>query len=187
MSFDPAAIALLNQANAAYAASKASSGTREWPPVGTHDCTLIGVTVKATEYEYNKVKVPAADVFFEYSWLPNDPQAADFDPTRTEPLDWPGARIRVIPGYESNPNLKDGQKTGLRIDMERLKGAITKILRKSEQECTNVFADLDTIAKELADTTRQVLVQVRITHRTYKDREGKDAVDRKENIVDRIS
>jgi len=193
MAFEPDAIALLNQANQAYAEAKASTGVREWPsPVNTqHDCALIGVQVKPGEAEYNKVKMPCIDIFFEYSWMPT-PGNPGYDPTRHEPLIWQGARARIIPGYEKNPNIKDGQKTGLRIDTERLKGAITVILEKSEKECTNLLGDLTKIAEMVSDVNRTILVGVYVEARTYQTvdqatGQKKDNIARKDWIRDRVS
>lgn len=182
--FDPQAVAMLQAANQAYAESAASSEVREWPPQGSHDCILRGVSLKAGDTTVNGAKIPLTLVSFDYEW---DPKAGEtgFDPARTEPLQWRGAAMRILPGYETNPNLKDGQKTGFRIDMERLKGACTRILRKPEAECVNLIADLQAIQTECDASS--VLVGVNVAHRTYKNKEGKDVTARTDWIRDRLT
>lgn len=184
MSFDPQAIAMLRAANDSYASARASTGEYEWPPEGTHDCILRGVNLKVSESTYNNVKVPITLVSFEYEWMPIE-GAHGYDPDRTEPLTWRGASIRILPGYDKNPNLKDGQKTGFRIDEERFKGACTVILRKSEKECVDAVADITAIQAAIDAGTVQVGVNVR--HRKFKNRDGQDVTARTDQIRDRLS
>jgi len=182
--FDPQAVAMLQAANQAYAESAASTGDREWPPQGSHDCILRGVSLKPGDVTVNGAKIPLTLVAFDYEWSPAE-GAPGYDPARTEPLQWRGAYMRILPGYEKNPNLKDGQKTGYRIDMERLKGACTRILRKPEAECTNLIADLQAI--QAACDATSLTVGVNISHRSYKNAEGKDVTVRTDWIRDRLS
>jgi DNA-binding FrmR family transcriptional regulator len=76
-------------------------------------------------------------------------------------------------------------KIALRIDLERLKGACTKILRKSESECTNLLTDLSAIQAAIDAGT--VTVGVNVAHRKYKNQSGQDAVARTDWIRDRLS
>lgn len=184
MSFDPKAVAMLQQANDSYASARASTGEYEWPPEGTHDCQLRGVHLKPTEMNANGAKIAITLVSFEYEWFPAEGETG-FDPARTEPLNWRGATMRILPGFDANPNLKDGMKIGFRIDLERLKGACTKILRKPESECTNLLADLSAIQAQVDAGT--VTVGVNVAHRKYKNQAGQDVVARTDWIRDRLA
>lgn len=184
MSFDPQAVAMLQAANDSYASARASTGEYEWPPEGTHDCFLRAVHLKPSEMNANGAKIKITLVSFEYEWNPVE-GAPGYDPDRTEPLAWRGATMRILPGFDQNPNLKDGMKIGLRIDLERLKGACTKILRKSESECTNLLADLSAI--QAAIDASSITVGVNVAHRKYKNQAGQDVVARTDWIRDRLS
>jgi len=92
----------------------------EWPPDGDHHCFITALDIKQEKFKAkNKVELPGVSIQFRYlmrSALPD----------RREPLEFSGVPF-ILPSDASQVT-DEGNKTRIRIEMERLKGHLNTIL-----------------------------------------------------------
>lgn len=157
--------ALLSATTGLYASANVNNGQGaqgEWPPQGDHDLFVLGVHEKVDELKDDAgMKVPCVSIQFEYEWKrsTSDPS---FDPDKPS-LIFRGEAFRVGLAIDSL-NIKDGYKTGLRINLERFKGHLSKLLKKDKEQCVDVLSDYTAVKALLAGSAR-IAVAARIQYR----------------------
>lgn len=165
--------AMFASMNESFAQAEASTGEGfqgEWPPEGTHDCSVTGLIMKPDQAKFKnaegtEVKLPCALIQFEYEWA--EPETSPtYDPNRP-PLAWKGEAFRLVPGYHRNASIPENMKTAFRIAEERFKGHASKILNRQAAECTNVGECVQAMLSKINGDTR-VVASVKVVHREGK-------------------
>lgn len=158
----------------------------EWPPAGDHDLYILGVTEKVGDYKDGDLKVPCVEVQFEFEWIrdPNDPT---WDKVKDPgPLHFKGRSFRLVPNPDKDL-VSDGAKTGARMDWERFKGHLTKILGITKDQCADPMARYAEVKGLIAGSTR-VAVSAKLNYREWTSKDGKKkGVEKKEYITGNIT
>lgn len=134
----------------------------EWPAAGTHNCYVIGITVK----ENAKFKQAGDGQEFEAVSVQFNYQLVE-DPDHAEPLEWNGAPMT----FPQDPSqiTNEGSQIRARIEMQRLKGHMKTLLAR---EPGDVGSDLEEIGTMLSGE-QSVVCSVKCQYnqrgdRTYK-------------------
>lgn len=157
-----AALAAFNTAYAEASANNGEGGQGEWPPSGSHNCTVTGITIKMEQgKEFNDKNTPGGaklkldGVFVQFLYRCDDLFPGQKDPT--QPLDWKGASF-FIP---TDPSKCVGKNDWMiRMPAERLKGHL-RIINGADNP--NIQAALTQALSTI--NSRQVHVEVDIQER----------------------
>lgn len=106
-----------------FAEANAASGGSVWPDEGEHECFVDALVIDTdTAYRMGEEEIPGISMYFEYT-LCNDPD-------RDTPLKWRGARFDLP--KDPSRITADNQKIRYRIQLERLKGHLCKLLGQED-------------------------------------------------------
>lgn len=162
----------------------------ETPPEGLSDNKVLSIDIKPGTMKLKNAAgaetsstTATGEITFTYEWI-RDSKDPSFDPTKP-PLVWAGEVFRMIPDRGVLAN--EGQRQAAEIAERRLKGHISKLLKRAPEECTNLQVCLTELAS-LLDKTR-VIASVKLVHRegTSKKPNAKPTIYKTEYIEDRLA
>ena len=162
-----------------------------WPPEGEQDLFVVGVTEKAGKIKDEGGRdVECAEIQFEYEWI-RDEKDPTWDKTKEPgPFIFKGRSFRLVANPDQNL-ISKGAQTGCRMDWDRFKGHLSRILDMKKEELGDVMARYAEAKAKIAGENR-VAVEALIEYRQWvsKPQPGKPekkGVEKKEYIKSLIS
>lgn len=120
----------------------------EWPPDGDHRCFITGLDIKPEKFKAkHKVELPGVSIQFRYLMHATLPD-------RREPLEFSGVPF-ILPS-DSSQVVDEGNKTRIRIEMERLKGHLNTILGR---DVTDMREGLEAAAALISASRVEAMVK----------------------------
>lgn len=185
-----AVVALLTNLGSTFSTAQANTGAGlqgTWPPEGQpRRCVLTSISATPGKVRIGKRgsndarELPCTDITFNWSYLydENDPNR----PANAKQLAFKGKTFQVLPLEVFNGLHEDNRKR-FEYDIERLKGHLSSVNRKSPETVSDAGAELAAILKELESGTSPIC-DLNIEYRTP---EGSKVTYKTEYVLTRVA
>lgn len=155
------------------------SSTGPWPPEGEAEHVFVGIEARAAKFSWftnnERQTAPGAAIQLVYETIPADD---------SEPVTWRGSILNMPGNLKAVlPQLPEGKRTQLEIDMGRMRAALGFIL---EHTSINLLGDIDAANAMIAEDV-EVLLTVRVADASYTLTRGPNAGNEVKQFIDYVN